>query len=284
MTDDERQSRPGRHRRLDASMTLLTAVMERPLDPAYEAAARKRADSGDPGPSLRRRLIVLVLATLTGLGIVVAAQQLRTPNADEVSARDLMIEQIRDRSATNEELRNENAELREEISDLQSQVLGPEAEEFLSRTSDLEVAVGVVPVTGPGLVVTIEDSTRALEGDSADPEGRVRDYDLQVVVNGLWASGAEAVAVNGYRLTSLTAIRSAGEAVLVDLQPLTSPYAVEAIGDPDALRTNFARSSAQVYLNSLAATHSIPNTVNTEEQMRLPAAGSRQLSYVTPVE
>ena len=48
------------------------------------------------------------------------------------------------------------------------------------------------------------------------------DRDLQVIVNGLWAAGAEAIAVNGQRLTACSAIRSAGEAILVDFRPLSA--------------------------------------------------------------
>ena len=57
-------------------------------------------------------------------------------------------------------------------------------------------------------------------------DGRVLDRDLQELVNGLWAAGAEAVSVDGQRLTARTAIRSAGEAVLVDFRPLSPPYVV----------------------------------------------------------
>ena len=38
----------------------------------------------------------------------------------------------------------------------------------------------------------------------------VLDTDLQRLVNGLWAAGAEAIAINGHRLTNLTAIRHGG--------------------------------------------------------------------------
>ena len=64
------------------------------------------------------------------------------------------------------------------------------------------------------------------------PRGRVQDGDLQLVVNALWAAGAEAVSINGQRLGPTTAIRFAGEAVLVDFRPVTSPYEISAIGDP----------------------------------------------------
>ncbi|MGO1341870.1 MAG: DUF881 domain-containing protein, partial [Cellulosimicrobium funkei] len=75
--------------------------------------------------------------------------------------------------------------------------------------------------------------------------------DLQRVVNALWAGGAEAVAINDQRLTGLSAIRSAGDAVLVDLQPLVGPYRVEAIGDPDAMRTSLLRSGTSDFLQLL---------------------------------
>ena len=43
--------------------------------------------------------------------------------------------------------------------------------------------------------------------------------DLQIVVNGLWDAGAEAISVNGQRLTSKSAIRFAGQAILVNYRP-----------------------------------------------------------------
>ena len=55
------------------------------------------------------------------------------------------------------------------------------------------------------------------------------------MVNALWAAGAEAISINGQRLGPTTAIRFAGEAVLVDFRPVTNPYEISAIGDPDTL-------------------------------------------------
>ena len=86
--------------------------------------------------------------------------------------------------------------------------------------------------TGPGVLVVVDDSPSA----AADARDRVLDLDLQVLANGLWEAGAEAVAINGHRLSSLTAIRSAGDAITVDYRSLTRPYRVEAIGDPRTLQ------------------------------------------------
>ncbi len=267
--------------RPDASMTLITAVMENPLDPGYEAVAQERAAGVRRSSSWPVRIVVLLLAVITGMGIVLAAQQLRTPSPEGSEGRELLIEQIGERRAIGEELRVENATVREELTELQTDVLGPEAQEFLARTTDLEIAVGLVDVQGPGVVVTLEDSARAADGESEDYF--VKDLDIQVVVNGLWSSGAESIAVNGHRLTNLTAIRRAGSTIMVDLQPLSSPYTIEAIGDPDDMRAEFARSAAQSYLDGISSRHGIPNSIRTEEDLALPGSGSVQLEHAEMV-
>ena len=83
---------------------------------------------------------------------------------------------------------------------------------------------------GPGMRLTLDDAPAkdATKNAGRQPaqqrrarQGRVIARDLQIVVNGLWASGAEAISVNGQRLTSKAAIRFAGQAILVDYRPLT---------------------------------------------------------------
>ena len=85
-----------------------------------------------------------------------------------------------------------------------------------------------------------------------DRSDRVYDLDLQILTNGLWQAGAEAVAINGHRLSALTAIRGAGEAITVDFRSLTRPYRVEAIGDARTLQARFVESSGGAWWNELA--------------------------------
>lgn len=94
----------------------------------------------------------------------------------------------------------------------------------------LGLQAGAAPLRGPGLEVEMSDSER-MPGPSEDPSlYRVHDVDLQLVVNALFSVGAEAVAVNGQRVVSTTAIRGAGETILVNFRPLVPPYVVAAIG------------------------------------------------------
>jgi len=113
--------------------------------------------------------------------------------------------------------------------------------------------------------------------EQADPNERVQDGDLQVTVNGLWASGAEAIAINGHRLTAMTAIRSAGSAIQVDLVPLSGPYVVEAIGDPASLATRFARTDAGAHLSMLRNTYGITANFSSEDHLKLPGASRTRL-------
>ena len=93
-------------------------------------------------------------------------------------------------------------------------------------------------VHGPGIVIAAQSSA-----DGSDA-GRITDRDLQVLVNGLWYAGAEAVAVNDNRVGSLTSIRTAGDAITVNFRSISSPYTVIALGDTDTLRTRFAQNPA----------------------------------------
>jgi uncharacterized protein YlxW (UPF0749 family) len=97
---------------------------------------------------------------------------------------------------------------------------------------------------------------------------------MQRVVNGLWESGAEAVSINGQRLTALSAIRAAGDAILVDNKPLVPPYTVLAVGDGQRLSTRFQNSADGLYLHALQESYGIRTGISVEEDLRLPAAPS----------
>ncbi|MDP9417593.1 MAG: DUF881 domain-containing protein, partial [Actinomycetota bacterium] len=149
----------------------------------------------------------------------------------------------------------------------------------------LEAVTGAAPILGPGLRVTLDDARGERAGGGADPrqgedaeDGRVLDYDLQRLVNALWESGAEAVSVNGQRVTALTAIRLAGEAIVVGYRPLAPPYVVDAIGDPAALEPALADSAGGRYLRGLVKNYGIGLEVAPRRRLELPAAAGLRLT------
>ena len=107
----------------------------------------------------------------------------------------------------------------QEIATLRAAALGDDdtARFVESQINTLDPVVGMLLVSGPGVLIVVDDCPRP----AADARDRVLDIDLQVLANGLWEAGAEAVAINGHRLSNLTAIRSAGDAITVDYRSLT---------------------------------------------------------------
>ena len=260
----------------DASMTLLIEVQRRPLDPGYAEAARRRALAGVPSHGRRTAVWLVLVAMLLGLGVTTATLTLRQPQPGAVAARNVLEQQVRQHRADAEALAAQNADLSSQIAALQNQALRSEDPALLAQLQRWAVAAAQVPVTGPGLRVVLSDApTDSTTKD--DPDLRVQDVDLQILVNELWAAGAEAVAVNGQRLTATTAIRTAGSAVLVDLVPLVNPYTVEAIGSAADLQTALARSSAGQHLATLRATYGIGVTISSQRRLQLPGAGSTVL-------
>jgi uncharacterized protein YlxW (UPF0749 family) len=114
-------------------------------------------------------------------------------------------------------------------------------------------------------------SGRAAITSVATP-GLLSDRDLRSVVNELWSDGAEAIAVNGIRLTPTSAIRFAGQAVLVDQQPITSPYVIRAIGSPATLDTGFASSAVASRYQTLVSAEGIRFSFGQLGSVTLPAA------------
>lgn len=94
---------------------------------------------------------------------------------------------------------------------------------------------GLERIRGPGIVVELSDSEDVPRTRAEQTDLRIQDTDLQLVVNALWRAGTEAMAVNGNRLISTSAIRAAGSAVLVNYRGVASPYRIVALGDPVVL-------------------------------------------------
>ena len=279
----------GRERRVDASMSLLVDMMANTLDEAYAERAAGRRATPHPGaaPPVHRRSRWLPLVGLIVVGVVTgtAIASVRAREVETRGVRAGLAQEVRDRTARSDALAVRAAALRDEVAAARQQALGSDAEgrELARRVAALEAASATAAVRGPGVVVTVDDADAgddaapdALRGGTV-PEGRVSDRDLQDVVNGLWAAGAEAVAVNGQRLGPLTAIRSAGDAVLVDLRPLSPPYVVEAVGDPGDLQVDFVDGPSGRRLATLASLYGIEFDVERADALTLAGAPAPQL-------
>jgi uncharacterized protein YlxW (UPF0749 family) len=263
-------------------MSLLTNVMDHSLDDGYaEAAARKKAEGAGGMPkTLRAKLGLAAGLVLAALVVTVGAAQARVAAPVVAKEREELIDRIDRETEAADKLETTVDKLRDDVSTRQRQALKK------SGASDqaelLGLLSGATEVHGPGVKLVVDDAKEATTGGHGDPRetagfsdtGRVRDRDMQRVVNGLWESGAEAVSINGQRLTALSAIRAAGDAILVDNKPLVPPYTVLAVGDGKRLSTRFQDSADGLYLHALQENFGIRTAISVEEDLRLPAAPS----------
>lgn len=260
-------------------MSLLTNVMDHSLDEGYAEASARRDAAGGPLPkTLRAKLWLAVGLVLAGLVVTVGAAQARIAAPVVAKEREELIDRIDAETSAADQLESSVDELRTEVGERQRKALekhGGDQGELVALLS------GATAVSGPGVKLVVDDADDS-KADGGGPRessgfsdtGRVRDRDMQRVVNGLWQSGAEAVSINGQRLTALSAIRAAGDAILVDNRPLVPPYTVLAVGDAKKLSTAFQDSADGQYLHSLQENFGIRTSVSSQEEVRLPAAPS----------
>jgi uncharacterized protein YlxW (UPF0749 family) len=168
-------------------------------------------------------LVLLVLGFL--LGMQFKTQQRLINSLAYQDARDLitiynnMREKLGDLNKTANELKQSQSDMELEVAQ------GVELIELTNKEiSQLRIINGEVAVEGPGISITITRDAPLLH------------YDLIDLINELWVSGAEAIAINDHRVTATTHIKQAGlNEITINNETLLFPYTIKAIGDPHTL-------------------------------------------------
>lgn len=270
-------------------MGLLNYITATSLDEDYahasERRARQQAQAAEPGESSERRrnghgTALLVLAMFGVLLATAFVQTART--ADDAAERhDELVKQVLARRDQLQQQRGRAQELREDNASLQDAYLRATAEgrSLQERLEQLGLATGADPAQGPGVRVVADDGP-----DSAGGEAEILDVDLQKLVNGLWLSGAEAVSINGERLTALSAIRLAGPVITVNYQRISAPYTVNAIGDPARLAARFVDTPGGQWWLDLQALYGVQFRIDRAESLTLPASRRVDLRHARTTE
>lgn len=274
-------------------MTLITEMMQRPLDPGYAAAAESRVRAGLSPATGERSPMLVISAVVVGALLAISALALRAPDTAANTVKADLVGRIETRRAHADAQTRNIATMRAQINAAQAGALSQQSQSGLTASLlRLEVATGTVPVTGPGLVLTIDDASAVVgpkdpdvdpRGATEPDQGKVIARDLQIIVNGLWEAGAEAISVNGHRLTARAAIRFAGEAILVDYRPLTRPYVVTAIGEPGGLSVELADNAGGAYLQSLKANYGIRGDIEERDAVVVPGEPALSVQKAGPV-
>ena len=253
----------------------LTALFRDPLDPAYVQAAEDKRDK-PPLPQwkvLSRKGIALICLVVIGFLFAVAYRQVARSAPEREKVRAGLITRINDEKERTTKLAAEAETLQAEGAMLRDlALLDPARAQGLRQ---LEAATGVAKVSGDGLVIRLADGPDA----ATNAKARILDYDLQQLTNELWSLGAEAISINGRRLTSVSAIRKGGGIYVGDF-PVVSPYEISAVGPPE-LYDDFTKSlTAQVYRDlAQRPEHRFGLKITKQDDLVLPAALLPELRY-----
>lgn len=257
-----------------AALGLLPYLTANALDHDYALVAARPAASTPPR---RSAWTILALAAFVLLLVTAATQTSRNAVSDE-GERLGLIHQLNQRKAgvdaDNRRIRRLQArtnQLRGKLLDNDKLSAGTRAQLNL-----LSIRSGTSAVRGPGVSVTVDDAP-----GSVSDRSKVLDSDLQQLVNGLWQAGAEAISINGERLTTLTSIRQAGSAISVNYTDLARPYVVQAIGNQATLPARFADSSSGQTWLDLQQQVGLQFAMTTRSVLSLPAASTPVLRFAT---
>ena len=263
---------------------LLTMITQQSLDEDYQHVAERkaveRAAGGDVSTRTRPQRTAAVVVAAFGLLVTVAALQTSAGAGVADQSRATLVSQIdagRDGVA---DLQRRIVRLRELNVGLQDHLDEVTANEQASanRVQRLGAVTGFQAVSGPGVRITVGDDPAGIPG------GAVKDSDLRLLVDGLWRAGAEAISINGLRLTSRSAIRNSAIVIHLNFQSLSPPYVVQAIGDKDTLQAKLLDTASGRTFFELPDTVGITVDMENADVLSLPAAPSKLMHLRWAVE
>ena len=278
-------------------MSILVDLMANAVDEGYATAAARRGTQPVPTAvrptpvagkqmGLRGRAAIGAAVALALAGALFATAAVATHRGNAAANRDRkqLVAQVTLQTAATDALERQVSTLSTQVSNARTSALSltDRGASLLAQIKQLEPVDGAVAVDGTGVRVTLDDAPSSHAAGS-DGSGVIVDSDLRAAVNGLFVAGAQAVSINGQRLTAQTAIREAGGAILVDFRPLSPPYTIDAIG-PSSLGATFSSSETGQLFVTDHQLYGLGFTVDDHQRLTLPSAANVVVHYAKPLE
>jgi uncharacterized protein YlxW (UPF0749 family) len=226
---------------------------------------------------------VTLFVSLLVLGFLIAAQvRSEGPRVRYTTQeRSPLVETVVELQSEQEALKGRILELNERIRTAQQATEGSAqlVGELNRQLEEARIAAGLVALEGSGIVLQLDDST----APGVDDFGRVTGRDVRVVLEELWLAGAEALAVNGERITTSSAVVDIGGSILINSAYLAPPYQIVALG-PDDLFDRLSESAGFVdFLRARSEAYGIGVSVAEPDSVIVPAyAGTVNLRFARP--
>ena len=224
---------------------------------------------------------------LLGLGFLVAAQLASEgPRVRYTTQeRSPLVETATQLQAQQEELKRQILDLRTKIGSVEQGEAGSAAvvRDLNSQLQDARIAAGLIPLTGTGIVLQLEDSMEPVKQGANAADYLVGARDLRTVIEELWSAGAEAIAVNGERITPSSAVIDIGPSILLNSAYLSAPYQITALGPKDLYQRLSASPGFVDLIRARAQSFGIRVSFAEPASVDVPAfAGTVTLRYARP--
>lgn len=273
--------------------SLLRSLLSEHLDPGYAAAAERRtsaASATTSRPVATWGWQILAGLLVTAVFAAAAAQATSVAPATQ-ETRQVLATGVRNaQQATDRGTGRRDALAGQVESERRERLAGDEqGRRLLADLDAAEFAAAATAVHGPGLTVTVTEASGARDLSDVSKQRVagspqvILDRDLQLVVNSLWVSGAEAIAIGTVRIGPNVTIRQAGGGLLVDNQPIGNPYVVRAVGPPHTMGDAFDQSAGLQRLRNLEAIYGVTVTVSEADDLALPAGSVREINFAKEI-
>ncbi len=219
-------------------------------------------------------------------GLLFVASAVNSDGADlRPSGADLQT-LVSDRARTVDDLVERVDDVQVDVDRLGAAVDDEAVRDLRRQVAALEGVAGLTPVSGAGLVVTLDDAPADRSPESVDDNTLVvHQQDIQAFVNALWRGGAVAVSLQGQRLVSTTAVKCVGNTVVIEQVPYAPPYVIEAVGDDAALLRALDGSPGVSLFRDDARTYGLELLVDRSERVDVaPYKGRPALDHAQAVQ
>ncbi len=226
----------------------------------------------------RQGWLALGLALFGFLAVVVLSDPPPADPTTNVPERARLATLIQREQARTQTLRDETQILRDAIDDVQRGAT--DIEDVQVQIDAARERAGLDPVEGPGLVVTLDDSSLEEAPSGNRNDLLIHSGDVHAVVNGLWEAGAQAISVNGERVVATSALLCVGNTLLINGTVHSPPYEFTAIGPPEDLRPRFESDPLVERFRDDADEFVLGFDIEEADDLAAPAfEGSTGLSY-----
>lgn len=181
----------------------------------------------------RRKQSLLVLTSMLMGLLFIILLKVNGVAGSQVALQDRAVPNLVQLEQENQQLSVDNETLQLELAKYaQGQSASTLANE---RLQEVKMNAGLIGVTDPGLRITLDDSKRRAVGKEDQMLFIIHEGDIRGIFNALWNGGAEAIAVNGQRVTINTEVYCLGSYIQINGTRQMPPYVIEAIGDTNIL-------------------------------------------------